>query len=251
MNVEWPIEALKAQAVAARSYALYKIKKRIELKKWGKFLDYDIESSERHQMSGHFFESTKKTSSAVKMTEGEVLLGEKNKFYPIFFHASCGGRTLSPHQVWEENISSYKSTKCPYCHYTKKRNWEQSFSSQEFFKVLAFSNESQKEFSKVKILSNSPENAYWRAYIGHKLVTLKKSLFRRVFGRRRIPSNYFSIKVDKEKIILKGNGLGHGVGLCQIGALKMAQNGKNYKEILEHYFPKFKLKKINLQKFSL
>ena len=63
-------------------------------------------------------------------------------------------------------------------------------------------------------------------------------------GRKVLPSNYFEISPKAGKFELKGSGYGHGVGLCQFGALELAKRGYSYKQILSHYFPKHRIKKI-------
>jgi SpoIID/LytB domain protein len=67
---------------------------------------------------------------------------------------------------------------------------------------------------------------------------------RRVLSPSHLPSSCFITEIKKERVILKGAGWGHGVGMCQMGALNMALLGKSYKEILQHYYPKTKLVKL-------
>jgi stage II sporulation protein D len=69
-------------------------------------------------------------------------------------------------------------------------------------------------------------------------------MLRRYFGRVLFPSSFTQINLKKRFVSVQGEGLGHGVGMCQIGALYMAKKGKNYREILAHYFPKFRLEKV-------
>jgi stage II sporulation protein D len=63
-----------------------------------------------------------------------------------------------------------------------------------------------------------------------------RTLLNRIFGQRRILSNFYEIKMQGNKLAIQGRGLGHAVGMCQWGARGMAQHGFTYKEILEHYF---------------
>ncbi|MDC1175665.1 hypothetical protein OAT67_09715, partial [Bacteriovoracaceae bacterium] len=92
-----------------------------------------------------------------------------------------------------------------------------------------------------------PHNIFSRSiriYLGDTIVKLKKSNFRRYFGRVLFPSNNFKISVNNNKLRVFGQGLGHGVGLCQLGALDLAKKGWDYKRILAHYFPEHELKKF-------
>ena len=88
MNSNWPIEALKAQAVAARSYAHFKIETNQVSKTKGFVTNYDLESSEKHQVSGSYHDATAKTIRATRETRGEILTLQNNKITPIFFHSN-------------------------------------------------------------------------------------------------------------------------------------------------------------------
>ncbi|MCO4756016.1 MAG: hypothetical protein KC478_16160, partial [Bacteriovoracaceae bacterium] len=98
--------------------------------------------------------------------------------------------------------------------------------------------------SSFKVAPNRQDDSTLRVYDSEKLVPLKKSRIRSTLGRRYTLSNTFSVKDSSDKFIIEGRGFGHGVGLCQFGALEMAKRGYTYKKILKHYFPSFKLEKI-------
>ncbi len=249
MNKVWPIEALKAQAVAARSYAIYKMISKQVSKQAGYEVYYDLENSEKHQVNGDFFDTNKNTFKASKDTEGEVLITPNGRLVPIFFHAKCGGKTLRPEQVWENKISGYEKRDCPYCHNHGTKTWNSKLNSrqlQKFVKWLKRKEHIKVRYDTDKILfaSDSLSKDTVRMYYGDQFFNLNKSLFRRYFGRRMFPSNNFNLFQNKKMVSFTGEGLGHGVGLCQLGALDMAQMGWGYKKILSHYFPKHKLEKI-------
>lgn len=243
MNDKWPIEALKAQAIAARTYALFRIRKRDAQRKNGMHYLFDLENSEKDQVGGSYFEATLKSKQAVRATRGMVLLNTSNQLLPIFFHASCGGRTLRPDHVWENTIADYQSVSCPYCHKSKKRHWSKQIKWRKFVKMVKkYNSVSLQQFVMIK---DKARNAFVRFYHQGRLIKIKKSNFRRMFGRASIPSNYFTITFNKSRKLfnLVGNGLGHGVGMCQIGAYHMARNAKNHQAILAHYFPQYKISK--------
>ncbi|MCO4755169.1 MAG: SpoIID/LytB domain-containing protein, partial [Bacteriovoracaceae bacterium] len=121
MNPNWPLEALKAQAVAARSYAYYKIKNR---RVGNNLRYYDLENSEKHQVNGDFFDVTFNASKAQRMTRGEMLTTGKKKLVPVFFHSKCGGKTRTPEQVWTNEVQGYESVDCPYCHKRGTKDWK-------------------------------------------------------------------------------------------------------------------------------
>ncbi len=246
MNAVWPIEALKAQAVAARTYAYSKIK----TKNASYETFYDLESSERHQVGGQFFDANQNTVRAANATKGQVLVTGTRKVTPIFFHAKCGGRTLRPDQVWENAVPGYNSVNCPFCEHHGQSGWSSTLNNERFKSFLNFL-QKKKHISKITDLEgkvfipfNEESKAQVRVYVGEKFYTFNKSLFRNYFGRVVVPSNYFKIVHQGNKIELTGKGLGHGVGMCQLGTLDMAQKGYDYKAILSHYFPNHKLEKI-------
>jgi len=91
MNPKWPLEALKAQAVAARTYALHKMRTQQVTKELGAEAFYDLESSEKHQVGGNFFDATTTTNLASAETKGEVLTTSSGQIQPIFFTQNAEG----------------------------------------------------------------------------------------------------------------------------------------------------------------
>lgn len=253
MNSAWSLEALKAQAVAARTYALHKMKSNQVSKLEGHNVHYHIESSEKHQVGGSFFDATRKTELASRSTQGEVLIGPDKTLRPIFFHASCGGRTLKPDQVWENHVDGYESVDCRYCLTSPKRRWKNKISFQRIVNFLKWAD--RKELlgrklvytpgEKIRLAPDRMDNDVTRVYVGEELYLIEKSDFRRYFGRVHFPSNHFKLTLSKKKgLIVQGSGNGHGVGMCQVGAYDLARKGMTYKEILSHYFPNHQLKKM-------
>lgn len=245
MSPKWPLEALKAQAVAARSYALYKIKER-----QGKKTYYDLENSERNQVNGDFFDVTVRTSRAQRETEGEVLSLNSGELTPIFFHSKCGGRTRRPDQVWTNAVEGYTNVECPYCHKHGPKDWKAVLPKGNFYSAVdrALSNfqgdKLDRGVASFKVAPANFSDARMRVYDDDRLVVLKKSRIRSTLGRKYTLSNSFSVLTKGGDIVLEGKGFGHGVGLCQYGALEMANQGHSYKEILKHYFPRFKLERL-------
>lgn len=251
MNPKWHIEALKAQAVAARTYALHKMKSQQVSKELGSDAYYDLESSEKHQVSGAYFDATEKTTQAAFETKGEVLTTASGEIRPIFFHAKCGGKTFLPSQVWKNKEPDYKSVNCPFCYQKGPKDWDHHLTKQrmiDFFRWADKQNRlSQKVDENIKsimLVPDSIEKQSFNVYINSKPYIISKTLLRRYFGNVLFPSNSYSLVVRNDQFLIEGEGLGHGVGLCQTGALSMAMRGWSYKKILSHYFPGHTLKKI-------
>ncbi len=244
MNGAWPIEALKAQAVAARSYALHKMASNEVSKLMGHETYYDVENSEKHQVTGTFFDTSTNSEKATKETEGEVLITKSGKVAPVFFHSKCGGLTLRPDQAWENKVEGYESVNCPYCKNHGSKPWNFVMQKTMFQKMLMkFLKKNENVQNKIQVVPDAQENLALRFYMDEMLLKVNKLKFRKFMGRESLPSNLFKVKLDGDKVIFSGEGNGHGVGLCQFGALELADRGWDYKRILAHYFPNHQLKK--------
>lgn len=251
MSPSWPIEALKAQAVAARSYAYHKMITKQVSKDSGFNVFYDLENSEKHQVNGSFFDTTKSTTLASSETKGEVLLVGTSELTPIFFHSKCGGKTLRPDQVWFNYVKGYRSVDCPFCHKHGRKSWTHKMSKREFKRVvnrtlIKFQEDSLKTkyIDHLRVTSDIKGRAFLRVYDDERMIVVQKSRLRSLLGRKKAASNYFRVSKSRNSVQLTGSGFGHGVGLCQYGAFELAKRGYNYKQILSHYFPEHNIKKI-------
>lgn len=245
MNGTWPVEALKAQAVAARTYAYDRLKKH---KTNSVAQLYHLESSEKDQVSGTFFDITDKTLAAAKQTEGEILVGPSGRVAPAFFHSKCGGKTLRPDQVWGGVEEGYRSVNCTFCSKTGMKNWKHKYPNSKLTQMVDtvlkkyYSDEVRE--GDIRLMPDSLENSELRMYVGDRLHIIKKSYLRNMAGRETLPSNNFIMTMHGKDIQVQGKGYGHGVGLCQLGALELAKRGYDYRQILSHYFPRHKMKKV-------
>ncbi len=250
MNASWPLEVLKAQAVAARTYALYRVYNRGGARREKDQDFYDLESSEKHQVSGGFFDSTLNTDNAIKDTFGYVLKAPSGKIVPAFFHAKCGGKILDPKQVWTNSVDGYVGKDCQYCHGRGQKKWKRIFSInkiKDFIKWLKRKNYlllGQKKWQEVRMVPSPLKKDDVYLYLDDQRFEVKKSYFRRFFGRQSVKSNNFNLKQLGQSLLMEGEGLGHGVGMCQIGALYMAKAGKSFREILKYYYPHHQLIKL-------
>ncbi len=239
MNAVWPIESLKAQAIAARTYAVIKMRENESSEK-----PYHLLNSEIHQVTGHLLDETLRTVKAARETQGEVLVLKKNQqLAPVFYSAKCGGKTHLAENIWGNRVPGQASVICPYCHNHGKKKWESKVSINEVRRIIKKTTEPNLTNIVFPPDNLTSEDLYY--YSKGELKHIKKSSLRRHLGRKKIVSNNFSIiATDKKNITLQGSGLGHGVGLCQLGALEMAKRGIKAEEILSFYFPLHEIKKI-------
>ncbi len=245
MNGTWPVEALKAQAVAARTYALDRVNKGEGFDNPDKL--YHLESSEKDQVSGTFMDVTGKTLQAQRETAGEVLVSPSGKLAPAFFHSKCGGKTFRPDQVWGGVEEGYRSVNCTYCRKTGMKDWEYRLKGAKLGTmidtVLRKYYADQSSPGEIRLMPDSVENSELRFYVGDRLHIIKKSYLRNQAGRELLPSNNFVMSGARGDFHVKGQGYGHGVGLCQLGALELAKRGYDYRQILSFYFPRHRMKK--------
>ncbi len=233
MSYSWPVEALKAQAVAARTYTL----KSIEDKKLGNF---DLYSDIRSQMYKGSFTVYDSVKEAVEATKGQVLTYKGQKFY-TYYHANCGGHT-DPVPWLKETIKPLSGNTCGYCKNAKTYTWKATLNKDTVQNFLT-KNKIAGNFKKIKVAKKFPSGrAKTLTVITNKT---KKEIscndFRIGVGST-VMKSCFLTKIDGLK--LEGRGYGHGGGMCQEGAKGMALDGKNYKDILKRYYPSSEIQKI-------
>ena len=240
MNGRWPIEALKAQAIAARTYALFQKKQRLTHL-------FALENSEKDQVSGSFFDGTPTTRKASMNTKGFILVNKKGKMVPTFFHSKCGGKTYLPQKVWSKSVEGYHEVICPFCHKHGTKNWKRVISQAEIRPILIgpFLNKKNRHpKDSFQLVLDKKDQGFIRFYWAGNIKKVSKSYLRKKLGRKKLPSNNFTIHQGHTHLTIKGKGFGHGVGMCQYGAFEMARQGKSYRQILAHYYPQLKIKKL-------
>lgn len=239
MPVDWPLEALKAQAVAARTYALFR-----QQEKTNPVYDLETDTADQVYLGVQNKASVPEAvRNAVAQTKGEVVwyLG----YYPAYFHSSCGGQTELAGRVWDKKDLSY-SVIDRYCKNSPYRQWELTLSQKDFLKNLT---QKGLEGSQIKSVTlekkeGSPRNALVIIETDQMTLFLKATELRELLGNDRLKSTWFDVEKTPESFIFRGKGFGHGVGLCQWGAKAMAEKGIGYKRILQLYYPKTVVRKI-------
>ena len=225
----WNTEALRAQAVAARSYAYYHIMN-------GSDPLYDLDSTNRSQVYRGAGVETERTNRAVRDTSGQVL-AYNGKPILAFFHSTCGGRTVDNDKVCSGQALDYlRAVRCPYCSASPHFSWEEKLTLYEIRqhlgkKFLGIGPITGISFKK----SDGPVNL---VTVEHKngVVRLSGNDFRLLFPDKKIKSLSFDAVKTRDGLLLKGRGWGHGVGLCQWGANGMAERKASYNQILRHYY---------------
>lgn len=245
MPANWPLEALKAQAVASRSFALERIRTRTR-----ENLAYHLESTVMDQVfawhepdaiGGERLENVRR---ALNETKDEILSDSKGQVVAAYFHADCGGKTETANAVWGGSAKATGTAIDRSCPFSPRARWRWSVSSEELAmrlrstlglplqsKIADMRAESLSESGRILKLALIMDDGTKRRLSGQQL--------RSVLGFDRVKSTAFEVKrrIDGG-FSFEGRGHGHGVGLCQWGSKKLASQGADYKRILSHYYPK-------------
>jgi len=242
MSSRWPIEALKAQAVIARTYALYRKSKSASSL-------YDLSATVDSQMFTGDGRDKQGPAIAAKDTSGEVLTcgGE---VIETLYHSACGGETENAKDVWDREYTYLKTQDCSCGKESPYAKWEKPFAVKEVERALTAGGYSASGISRIRILERSATGRVKmvKVYTASGSIIIKGIDFRRLMGYSKLPSTAFEVRKEDSRFIFSGKGSGHGVGLCQWGAKVMADEGKGYREILEHYYPGAVLVNTNAQR---
>ena len=239
MPYEFNIEALKAQAVAVRTYVLNKKNQR-------KNLDYDVTNTTSDQVfytldqlkniwENNYYKKIIKFKKAVDDTSGLYITYNNIIIEAFYFSTSCG-KTEYSGEVFQKQLpylvsvdSSWDSISPNYIKYY-------TFNISEFFEKLKIT---KTNIINIKILEQTSTGRIKKISIDDNIFT--GSEFITLLG---IKSTYFSINQVDTFIYISSKGYGHGVGMSQYGAQAMSLNGYKYNEILSHYYKNTELKKL-------
>ncbi len=229
MPTKWPIEALKAQAIASRTYAL---------KQKGNNL-FDIDSTQKNQVYNGLESSTYKTIRAVKNTRSLVLT-HNNKLINALFHSSSGGMTENSQDVWK-NKYSYLSSVRDFDQNNPKFKWQKTFSSNEltnlFPKIGGLKNIEILDITNTGRVKNVKLIGTYGFEQMSGVVLRKRLGLKSNFMRFKFFEEEFDNKFPTKKgLIVFGQGSGHGVGMSQWGAKYMASKGQKAEKILKYFY---------------
>ncbi|MEI6214395.1 MAG: SpoIID/LytB domain-containing protein [Desulfuromonadales bacterium] len=236
----WPIEAVKAQAVIARTYALNRKATR------SKSL-YHLESSVIDQVYDGCLIEDSRAQRAVSETAGEVLT-YGDAVIQAFYHSSCGGRTEASEHVWGAVLPYLKGVECQYCLSSPLATaWEYKSSLGAIEERLRAAGHKISGVTDVRPGGLNPRGRLKQVVIVSPKgeITLAGDQFRKVIGYGAVKSTRFIVKNVGSEVTFTGSGNGHGVGLCQWGAKHRALDGFEYGEILSYYYPGTILKQFS------
>ncbi len=231
MLASWPLEALKAQAVAARTYVLYQVGKRRDQ-------SYHVDATVRSQVYGGAEAEREVSSRAVEETRGEVLTYE-GKPIIAYFHAHSGGFTEDAGSVWGVSLPYLQAVRDPYSIEAGEQQWEHAIALSDLSAlvqqgrggigtvqdVLSVERSASGRIESVRLVGVQGDNR------------LSGNSFRLKVGAGKMRSTLANFRLSGQNLRVSGQGFGHGVGMSQWGAYAMSKRGMSYREILSFYYP--------------
>jgi len=234
----WPEAAVRAQAVAARSFAVHHMRKAAAA-------DFDV-IAPAHQLYGGVAAEDPRTTKAVLDTEGEVLWYNGGVLC-TFFHTTCGGRTEEASNIFP-NVTAYPpAVLSPYEADSPHHAWRHSIALVNCAEKLRQAGKSPGgPLTSVTIVRRFPSGrvAQIRFASRDSSVTLTGEECRRILGYDSIRSTWFNAGIRGDRIEFAGRGWGHGVGLCQWSSKGMADRGYDYERILLYFYPGAQLRRL-------
>lgn len=222
-----PIEFYKAHAVISRTFALENLSKHYtEGFHMCDGVHCQAYKGKNFNLSYHSI-----IYSAVLSTRNLVIVDTSMKVINAAYHANCGGQTVNSEDVWGAIKTYLRSVKDPYCNEQRNTTWEKKIEYDDFLNYIKTFDST---VDKV-VLFNQTERKP-----GYPLNNSSISL-RRIREKYNLKSTFFSIDVEGDSVVFRGKGIGHGVGLCQDGAIQMAKRGFNYADIIKFYYTGVKI----------
>jgi stage II sporulation protein D len=246
MPTSWPLEALKAQAVAARTYALYQRQNSANTV-------FDVGDTTAWQVYGGIEDEAHSTQVAVNQTAGQVLT-HSNQLIEAVFHSASGGHTENVEDVWSSPRAYLRGVR-DFDQGTPVYEWRETISTTQLQRLAP----EVGTVLRLEPIQTSPNGRISRLRIvgdsGSKEVTGNQ--FRQQFGLRstlfvatpqyRSVASADSVPTVPVSFQLNGRGFGHGIGLSQWGAHNLAQQGYGYQQILSHYYTDSVLSLIHVE----
>jgi stage II sporulation protein D len=216
------LEFFKAQAIIARTYMYKYFDKHLQDK-------YNLCDNTHCQVFNGLSPDTLLNEAAIE-TRGQVILDKDSTLIFSAFHSNCGGETSSSEDVWLSDQPYLKSVSDPYCITSRSATWQKSYTISDWLNYIKKSGYNG-NIADPALLNFSQETRLQ----DYKIKSFSIPL-RTIRADLNLKSSFFSVHTIGDSVILKGKGYGHGVGLCQEGAMVMAAKGFNYREIINFYY---------------
>jgi stage II sporulation protein D len=227
----WPLEALHAQAIVARTYAAYQ--RGLNAAK-----PYHIVASSANQQYAGQVPPSSPAWDAARDTAGQVMLWE-GQLFPAFYHSESGGYTEDPRTVFAaRNMPGLVPVRCPFSTSSPFYYWNVDLRVSDLSDMLRKGDVAVGTVTAIDVSERTPS---LRASVvtihgSRGSVRLRGNDFRRIVGYDTLKSTLFAVAIDGSMARFAGRGYGHGVGMCQWGAKGMADQGYQARQILAFYY---------------
>lgn len=220
------IEYYKLQSILCRTYLLANLNRHI--------LDGYQVCDDVHCQAYLSKNKESDISQAVSATKGLVVVDNDLNLITAAFHSNCGGQTVNSQDVWSISTSYLKSVKDTFCLKQPHAKWQRSIPLEDWKAYLQLKHKYPVDDTvKMNTASNFSQSNGRAIYFIDRDLKIPLKVIRADF---QLKSTYFSVEQQGENVIFSGRGYGHGVGLCQEGAMRMAKLNYSYKSILGFYY---------------
>ena len=242
VNSSWHPEMLKAQAVAARTYALYQ-------QMLSASRDYDVVATVQDQVYKGKDGVDTAVLRAVDETRGLVLTYQQAPIYAAF-SSTAAGLTEDAVNVWSKDYPYLKGVECPFDLDSPFYQWKASFRMDKLEQNLRQQGYAVGAITSIESLAFSRGGRVAKLRILHSEgeLILRGEDLRKAVGYSIVPSTQFTIDSVGREVVLSGYGAGHAVGMCQWGAKELAELGYPFSTILSYYYPGTELQEMSLTK---
>lgn len=219
------VEFLKLQAIISRTYAISNLRKHIKEEA------FNLCDNVHCQLyRGRCTNSL--IMMATSQTNGDIIIDQHNKPISAAFHSNCGGKTVNSEDVWSIETSYLKSVKDTFCLKQSHAKWIKKIPVNKWLEYLSANYNFPVTDSLMKKEALSYKQKTRQVYFDENPnIHLKK-----IRSDFKFNSTFFSLDQQGDTLIFNGNGYGHGVGLCQEGAMKMVDYGWTLKKIIQFYY---------------
>ncbi|MEQ8625663.1 MAG: SpoIID/LytB domain-containing protein [Vicingaceae bacterium] len=214
-----PKEYFKLQAIICRTYALSNTQKHL--------VDGYNLCDEVHCQAYHGKTFYAPIVEAAMQTRGAVIVDSDIQLITAAFHSNCGGQTVNSEDVWSKSVYYLRSVNDTFCLDKRNAVWQKEISRSSWNAYLTA--------HLPPVIRDTAFNNFKPTY-RQTFVPASDLSFEDIRNKFRLRSTFFGASTDGNQVVLRGKGYGHGVGLCQEGAMEMAALGYNYSKILHFYY---------------
>ncbi len=239
MSASWPDAALMAQAIAARTYAVWEMRRaRVD---GGRTDGVDVWDDERSQVYSGMENETSRLGDLVRKTRGAILAYD-GRILHAFYASTCGGRTEAAKvALGGPDIAPLAGGPCTFCGGTRYSTWSVTVTARELAAKLHPGLAETTVVRDLAVVERTPAGhakaLTYRLGEGAREVRIEAADLRKALGGRVLKSTWFDVVAVPEGFRIDGRGFGHGVGMCQMGAKGMSDAGYDAMEILKYYYP--------------